>query len=81
MEFNSPGSKFTEPKEIVASNLEEYLRQIEAAKKQNVDILVFPEASLNYNGRLVDQLRKDIFHNFLFPFFDSIFKTFQPEAV
>lgn len=50
MEFAPPGNNFTTPKEIVENNLKEYLVTIEEASKHNVEILVFPEATLNYNG-------------------------------
>lgn len=51
MEFHAPGSKFSTPEAIVEANLEEYLRLIIEASEKGVDILVFPEATLNYNGK------------------------------
>lgn len=47
LEFDPPGG--TLPKEIVANNLKKYLSVIDEAKSYDVDILVFPEATLNYN--------------------------------
>lgn len=50
MELNAPGDQYSDPHDIVDANLDEYLRWIEEASQQGVDILVFPEAALNYNG-------------------------------
>jgi hypothetical protein len=50
LEFSPPGTIYTTPKEIVDHNLEEYLVTIENASKHGVQILVFSEATLNYNG-------------------------------
>lgn len=52
IEFNASGDKFSTPAEIVEANLLEYLRWIDEASEKGADILVFSEASLNYNGRL-----------------------------
>lgn len=49
LEYASPTNS-TEPETIVAMNLIEYIKWIEKAAEQGVDILVFPEATLNYNG-------------------------------
>lgn len=49
LEYASPTNS-TEPETIVAINLIEYIKWIEKAAEQGVDILVFPEATLNYNG-------------------------------
>lgn len=51
LEFNAPGDKLSDPHEIANANLVEYLNWIEEASEKGVDILVFPEASLNYNGK------------------------------
>lgn len=50
VELNAPGDKFSDPEDIVDANLAEYLTLIQEASEQGVDILVFPEATLNYNG-------------------------------
>ncbi|CRL02200.1 CLUMA_CG015047, isoform A [Clunio marinus] len=50
VEFHAPGDELIDPEEIVEANLDEYLRLIDEASIKGVDILVFPEASLNYNG-------------------------------
>lgn len=50
VELNAPGDKFTDSDDIVDANLAEYLALIQEASEQGVDILVFPEATLNYNG-------------------------------
>lgn len=50
VEFNAPGDELFDPVEIVDVNLEEYLQFIYEASEKGVDILVFPEGSLNYNG-------------------------------
>lgn len=49
LEYASPTNS-TEPETIVAMNLIEYIKWIEKAAEQGVDILVFPEATLNYHG-------------------------------
>ena len=51
VELNAPGDEFSDPEEIVDANLEEYLQLIYEASEKGADILVFPEASLNYNGK------------------------------
>lgn len=51
LEFNAPGDKLSKPLDIVEANLAEYLNWIDEAQKNGVDILVFPEATLNYNGK------------------------------
>lgn len=51
VEFNAPGDMLSDPEEIVEANLAEYLKYIEEASENGVDILVFPEAALNYNGK------------------------------
>lgn len=50
LEFHAPGDHLTDPIEIVEANLAEYLLRIDEASAKGVDILVFSEASLNYNG-------------------------------
>lgn len=50
MEFNAPGNRLSDPVQIVDANLAEYLNLIYEASDQGADILVFSEASLNYNG-------------------------------
>lgn len=49
LEFTPPGALLSAPQEIVESNLKEYLVTIDEASTHGVDILVFPEATLNYN--------------------------------
>lgn len=51
VEFNAPGLKLTDPEQIVDANLAEYLNLIYEASDKGVDIIVFSEASLNYNGK------------------------------
>ncbi|XP_070504524.1 vanin-like protein 2 [Chironomus tepperi] len=58
LEFNSPGNRFSSAEQIVDVNLKEYIKWIYIAKEYNVDILVFPEATLNYHGLLGDDLKK-----------------------
>ncbi|KAG5681836.1 hypothetical protein PVAND_011244 [Polypedilum vanderplanki] len=50
LEFNAPGDEYNVPEQIIDANLKEYIKWIFRAKEHNVDILVFSEASLNYNG-------------------------------
>lgn len=50
VEFNAPGDRFSDPEDIVDANLADYLKFIEEAGEKGVDVLVFPEATLNYNG-------------------------------
>lgn len=50
LELYSPGYDFSDPKELVDANLEEYLRLVYEASSKGADILVFPEATLNYFG-------------------------------
>ena len=47
VEFGSSGGTGNE---IVVNNLKKYLSVIDEAKSYDVDILVFPEATLNYNS-------------------------------
>ncbi|CAG9804319.1 unnamed protein product [Chironomus riparius] len=58
LEFNSPGNKFSSAELTVDANLKEYIKWIYNVKEYNVDILVFPEATLNYHGLLGDDLKK-----------------------
>lgn len=53
IEFNSPGDRFKSPHEVVEANLAEYMRWIDEASEKGVDILVFSEAALNYNGKIL----------------------------
>lgn len=53
LEFNSPGNKFSSAEQIVDVNLKEYIKWIYNAKEYDVDILVFPEATLNYHGKIL----------------------------
>ena len=43
--------KLSDPQEIVDVNLAEYIKYIEKAGEKGVDLIVFSEASLNYNGK------------------------------
>lgn len=51
VEMNAKGDSLSDPYEIVQYNLAEYLKWIRKANKNSVDMLVFPEATLNYNGK------------------------------
>jgi hypothetical protein len=53
LEFNAPGDEFSDPQQIIDANLRDYVKWIYEAKEHNVDILVFSEASLNYNGKIL----------------------------
>ena len=50
LEFNPLGNNILDVEERIEANLNDYIKWIYAAKEYNVDILVFPEATLNYNG-------------------------------
>jgi hypothetical protein len=50
VEIHPPGRNFDDPHEIVEENLAEHLKFIEQAGDKGVDIIVFPEATLNYEG-------------------------------
>lgn len=52
LEFNLR-TNLTEPETIVGVNLIEYIKWVEKAADHGVDILVFPEATLNYNGEML----------------------------
>lgn len=55
LEYSSP-TNATEPETIVALNLIEYIKWVERAASQGIDILVFPEATLNYNGEIINSV-------------------------
>lgn len=50
LELNLP-TNLSEPETIVGANLIEYIKWVEKAADQGVDILVFPESTLNYHGK------------------------------
>lgn len=50
VEFVSPPVTTASPREMIDESLNEYLRLIDEASNGDVDILVFPEATLNYMG-------------------------------
>lgn len=46
----TPNIATAEPKRMIETSLNEYLRLINEATESGADIVVFPEGSLNYNG-------------------------------
>lgn len=50
VELYPPGNDLTDPEDVVEANLAEYLRLVYEASSKGADILVFPEATLNYIG-------------------------------
>ena|SRR5690349_14316757 len=48
----TPNIATAEPKRMIETSLNEYLRLINEATESGADIVVFPEGSLNYNGIL-----------------------------
>lgn len=46
----TPNIATAQPKRMIETSLNEYLRLINEAKESGADIIVFPEGSLNYNG-------------------------------
>lgn len=50
VEFVSPPHSSSNPKAMIENTLDEYLRLIDEASKSGVDVMVFPEATLNYMG-------------------------------
>lgn len=51
LEFNPSEGNFLNGKDKIDARLREYVRWIYEAKDYDVDILAFPEATLNYHGK------------------------------